>query len=313
MMSERSPSSDVACPANGADTSLPAVTAVLVCWNHERFVRQAVLSALQQTYPNVQFIVFDNGSTDGSRRELEALAREYSFTLVFQDNIGLVRALNKGLSLASGKYFAPLATDDVWLPDKIERQVMFLEANPDVHMVCGGIQAIDENDHDLGFAANRPGEVTFKGLMRNGCSVQGPTVMSRTDTLRHVGGYDENVRVEDYAMALRFTHDGHRVVCLDEVYTKYRRHGKNWTSRPIWPERIEIGYTYRHDPEYAAFVRCNLRGYFRWLAGQRKGDALRLMLKEPIAWTWDDVGVGLIKLMVPASVLRWRQRRSGTI
>ena len=104
---------------NGTGLSVPPVTAVLVCWNHERFVRQAVLSALQQTYPNIQVIVFDNGSSDGSRRELEALAKEHEFTLVFQDNIGVVRALNKGLTLGRGKYFTMLATDDVWLPDKV--------------------------------------------------------------------------------------------------------------------------------------------------------------------------------------------------
>lgn len=287
----------------------PLVTAVLICWNHEPFVRVSVLGALQQTYPNIQLIVFDNGSTDGSRRELEKVANEHDFTLVCQENIGLVRALNKGLAMAEGKYFAMLSTDDIWLPDKTERQVAFLEANPDVHMLSGLMQPIDENGEYINFPlTSRPGEVTFSDLMRKGCNVTGPTVMCRTETLRHVGGYDESVRIEDYTMALRFSHDGYRIVNRDEVYTLYRRHPKQWTNRPYYSERLEIGQRYRGRSEYTAFVRHNLHGYFRWLASERKRDALRLLMKEPIAWKWNDVGVGMLRLVVPSALLRWRRR-----
>ena len=93
-----------------ATATTPRVTAVLVCWNHVRFVRAAVESVLQQTYPNIQLIVFDNGSTDGSRRELEALRDVHGFTLVLQDNLGLVRTLNRGLAMADGELIAPLAS-----------------------------------------------------------------------------------------------------------------------------------------------------------------------------------------------------------
>src|SRR5690349_4879345 len=94
------------------------VTAVLVCWNHARFVRCAVSSVLRQSHPHVQLIVIDNGSTDGSIPILEELGAEHGFTLICQENVGLVRALNQGLALARGKYFACLATDDVWLEHK---------------------------------------------------------------------------------------------------------------------------------------------------------------------------------------------------
>jgi alpha-1,3-rhamnosyltransferase len=157
--------------------------------------------------------------------------------------------------------------------------------------------------------ANRPGEVTFRSLMLTGCNVSGPTVMTRTETLRALGGYDERVRVEDYSMALQFTAAGHRVVNTGEVYTLYRRHGNNWTARPIFEDRWLIGQRFRQTPEYPGFVRQNLAGYFRWLAGDRKRDALRLLFSEPVAWTWRDVGVGLIKLLVPAPLLAWRRRR----
>lgn len=296
-------------PCETVGLSAPLVTAVLVCWNHERFVRQSVLSALQQTYPNLQVIVFDNGSTDGSRRELQALARERDFTLVCQDNIGLVRTLNKALSFAEGKYFTPLATDDAWLPEKIARQVRFMEANEDVHMVCGRICAIDENGRAFTRHSDfAPGEVTFQKLVRSEMRVYGPTVMCRTETMKRLGGYDEKIPIEDFAMALRFAQHGHRVMALDEVFTLYRRHSGNWTNRTVWPEALEVGRAYLGAADYVTYVRAHARGYFRWLAGTNKRDAIRVLRSEPIAWTWDDVGVGMLKLLVPPLLLKCRRR-----
>jgi alpha-1,3-rhamnosyltransferase len=291
----------------------PKATQVIVCWNHAAFVEQAIHSALNQTYTNTELIVFDNDSKDGSAEIIRKLGTAYPFQFVQQENIGLIRTLNKGLRLAEGKYFTYLSADDRWLPDKTERQVAYLEARPEIHTICGRMEAIDENGNGIPYAVNNgePGEVTFQSLMLTGCSVQGPTVMHRTETLRQLGGFDESVRVEDYAAALQFTSAGHRVVNTGETYTLYRRHGDNWTSKPIYHDRWLVGQRFRHTPEYVGFVRHNLAGYFRWLSGHRKRDALHLLRTEPIAWTWSDVGVGLIKLFIPSSIVRWRERRNG--
>ena len=128
--------------------------------------------------------------------------------------------------------------------------------------------------------------------------------MGRTEAMRAVGGYDESLPYEDFPMALRLTFRGHRVVNTGEVYTRYRRHGNNWTQRPIFDEQYKLAQYYRHSQEYRSFVRHNLRGYFRWLAVDRKRDALRLLFKEPIEWSLFDVGVGLIKLVIPVSAFR---------
>lgn len=303
--------------AASLSSSTPLVSAVLICWNHERFVRAAVESALGQTYTNLQLIVIDNGSADSSPRQLEQLAREHPgrFTLVLRpENAGLIPALNQGLAMAGGPYFTALSTDDMWLPDKVERQVAFLESHPEVHMISGQMRVIDEEGRPSDWQARRhAGEVTFEDLMRDGCMVNGPTLMCRTEALRAVGGYDPNVKIEDYSLALAFTHRGLKVVARDEVDTLYRRHGNNWTARPVWAERLEIGRVYRSHPEYKAFVRRNLAGYFRHLAGHDKRRALKLLREEPLAWTLDDVGVGLLKLLVPRSLLgRYRAAGRGS-
>ncbi len=287
------------------DANPPLVTAILVCWNHERFVRASIIAAVSQTYPNIQLIVFDNDSSDGSRKIIEPLAEEYGFTFIHQPNVGLVKTLNRALKLARGKYFTLLATDDIWLLDKVERQVAFMEANPTVDLVCGHLIVIDENDNEIDWPIEkRPGEATFESLMCVGNNVQGSTVMGRTEALRAVGGYDESLPYEDFPMALQLTSAGRRVVNTGEVYTRYRRHGGNWTQRPIFDEQYKVAQHYRHTPEYRTFVRKGLRGYFRWLAAERKHDAVRLLLNEPIEWSFFDVGVGLVKLLVPVPAFR---------
>lgn len=284
----------------------PLVTAVLVCWNHARFVRAAVHSVLQQTYSNIELIVFDNGSTDGSRGELESLRVEHGFTLILQDNIGLVRALNRGLAMARGDYFACLSTDDIWLPQKTELQVRYLLANPDVQLVAGQIESIDENGRpDPVPTVKRWGEPTFAELMTKGNYVAGPTVMCRAAILRELGGYDESVRIEDYTLVLKLTHRGDRVVVLPESLALYRSHGANWTAKSIDPELQEMGALFRDTPEYRDFYRFHFPlSFWRLVKDGHKRHALRLLFTEPVPWTWANVGRGLVRMAIPYWLVR---------
>lgn len=291
---------------NEAAVRNPLVTAVLVCWNHERFVRAAVLSALHQTYPNIQLIVFENGSTDGSRRVLEMLRTEHEFTLICQENVGLVRALNRGLAIAQGEYLAVLSTDDIWLPDKTAIQSKYLTEHPEVHLVAGQIEAIDANGQLTGKpTVKRSGEPTFKELMTEGNCVHGPTVMCRTGTLREFGGFDESIRIEDYPLVLKLTYQGYRVVMLPDSMTLYRTHGSNWTSKSIDPELYEVGAPYRHTPEYRGFYRLHFpMTFWRLVKDGNKLQALRLLFSEPVPWTWANVGRGMVRILIPYSLIR---------
>ncbi len=295
--------------------SEPLVTAVLVCWNHERFVREAVLSAVNQTYPRIQLIVIDNGSTDGSRRELEALRADHEFTLICQENVGLVRALNQALAMAEGKYLAGLATDDVWLLDKTARQVEFLESHSDVHLVSGQISCINAEGRVLEVSmAVRPGDVSFSDLMRYGCFVYGPTTMCRIETLREIGGYDESLRIEDYSLALKLAYEGRRLCVMPDVLTLYRRHGNNWTAGSIDPEVAAIGDRYRHTPEYPLYYRHNFPIAFLQLVREgRKREAMRVLLTEPVGWDWANVGRGLLRMLIPYWLIRAYRGMSGKL
>lgn len=293
--------------------NVPLVTAILVCWNHRCFVRQAVLSALEQTYPSIELIVIDNGSTDGSQDELLALRDEHDFTLLLQDNVGLVRALNQALGIAHGKYLACLATDDAWLPDKTSRQVALLEADPGVHLASGQVACIDAGGRPLDLpVVVRPGDASFSDLMTDGCFVYGPTIMCRVESLREMGGFDESLRIEDYSLALRLTNDGKRVVVMPDVLTLYRRHGNNWTAGSIDGDLSAIGQRYRHMPEYPAFYRRNFPfAFWQLVRDGRKLDAWRLLRDEPICWTWSNLGRGLLRMFVPFAAVSFYRALKG--
>lgn len=284
-----------------------AVTAVLVCWNHVRFAREAILSVLHQIRRPHQVIVFDNGSIDGSGELLQQLAQEYDFTLILQDNIGLVRTLNRGLAMSTGEFFSLMATDDAWVPEKTQLQATYLEAHPELHMIGAQVRVVDENSRAIAYAnVMRPGKVTFADLMTRGNVVYGPTMMCRTETLRRVGGYDETLRIEDYSLALRFASVGLGIYVLPDVVSLYRRHGANWTNQSLADELLAIGHRYRSCAEYPGYVAFHFPRRFRLLVeGGERLRALQWLRYEPVEWMWSDVGVGMVKFFAPLSLLRW--------
>ena len=102
----------------------PLVSVIIPVYNGQEFIRDAVQSALLQTYPNLEVIVVDDGSTDSTRAIVEALAAaDARVELISQANGGVARARNRGISAARGEFIAPLDADDMWAPEKIQRQV----------------------------------------------------------------------------------------------------------------------------------------------------------------------------------------------
>lgn len=120
----------------------PLVSAIIATYNRARFVGQAVTSILSQTYPNIETIVIDDGSTDQTREVLEPYFDR--ITYVHQQRCERSKARNRGFQLSNGDYIAFLDSDDLWHPSKIEQQVGVLNGNPQVGLVYGDVEFIDE-------------------------------------------------------------------------------------------------------------------------------------------------------------------------
>jgi glycosyltransferase involved in cell wall biosynthesis len=108
----------------------PVVSVVLNCYNHEPYVGEAIESVLAQTFRDFELVVIDNGSTDGSRRVIQAFTDERIRLILHDDNQSISRRLNEGVAAARGEFVSILYSDDLFLPDKLERQLAVFDKFP---------------------------------------------------------------------------------------------------------------------------------------------------------------------------------------
>jgi glycosyltransferase involved in cell wall biosynthesis len=189
----------------------PLVSVICLCYNQRRFVREAIESVIRQSYKNIQLIVVDDFSTDGSADELKRISHEYPAIglLLLNANHGNCKAFNKGLTLAKGDYLLDLAADDVLLPDRIEKGVMVLQqSGPEYGVHFSDAELIDENGRHLAFHSDRfphntiPQGDIYKDVIGR-YFICPPTVFFTRNVMKHLGGYDENLAYEDFDFWIR--------------------------------------------------------------------------------------------------------------
>ena len=235
---------------------LPLVTVAVPCYNHEKFVVQCIESIIAQTYKNIELIVFDDGSVDGSPDVLRNLSQQYNFKLILQKNQGLPRTINTILKQhTNGKYFSLCASDDYWLPDKIEKQVAFMEANrfyPACYGKNHGVNESSEIIHKYDTHNNKlKGGYVFEDIFLLKVTLP-VNFMFRIEIFDELGLYDENVFAEDYEMNLRISHK-YPIGFINEYLSFYRL-----TNVPAKIDRLEIVYNsclltiekYRYHPKF---------------------------------------------------------------
>jgi glycosyltransferase involved in cell wall biosynthesis len=205
----------------------PLVTVICTCYNHERFLKESLDSVLNQTYHNIEIIVVDDASKDGSRTIIESYIKERSsLTAVFNEvNQGICASFNKGLALAKGKYIIDLATDDVMEPEKIEKQVQYFEKLDNTYaVVFTNARHIDETSRflDLHF---KPGEHIPQGNIYKDVVMRfflpGASIMVRRKVLEELGGYDESLAYEDFDFWVRSSRN-YKYAYLDEPLIRHR-------------------------------------------------------------------------------------------
>lgn len=119
----------------------PLVTIIVPCYNHQRFIADCLESIVAQAYSPLQVIVIDDGSSDKSAEIARTLSKQYGFEFFEQSNQGLIATINRGLSLAKGKYYCVFASDDVMTLGRLKIQVEFLEKNPEF-CACGDRKSV---------------------------------------------------------------------------------------------------------------------------------------------------------------------------
>jgi len=202
------------------------VSVVMTLYNCEQFIGEAIESALAQTYTDREIIVIDDGSTDGSAFVVKKFGNAARY--VYQPNGGVAQATNKGVALSSGSYVAFLENDDVWLPQKLERQVAILEEKPEIDAVTCDLRYFSEKSQPLdeiipGYCPEDP----YSRLFLDGFNFMLSALMLRRSVFDATGGFDEGFKaaglqdVEWYARLMQVA----RVHWISEPLTLFRRHG----------------------------------------------------------------------------------------
>ena len=199
----------------------PIVTVLLPVYNGERYLREAVESILAQTLEAFELLIVDDGSTDGSVEICRSFTDPRIRVIRHEKNSGLVSALNDGIDQITTKYVARMDADDVSLPDRLARQVAFLESRPDI-VACGS-WARELVDGRLRAVMRRPTGDYLRQIAWRPVPIFHPTACLRTEVLQELGYRPDSIHAEDYNLWLRLCRN-HRIDNVPAVLLHYRIH-----------------------------------------------------------------------------------------
>jgi glycosyltransferase involved in cell wall biosynthesis len=212
----------------------PLVTVICLCYNHERFVIDAIQSVLNQTYPSIELIVVDDASTDQSQRVIgDMIMLHPKITYIpLDENKGNCAAFNIGLRAAKGEFIVDLAADDVFLPERIDRQVRFFENHGrEYGVVFTDATYIDASGSKLnqhfatlrknGLISKIPQGDVYADLLEK-YFICAPTMLVRREVFDLLGGYDESLAYEDFDFWIRSARQ-FKYGYIDKALTLVRR------------------------------------------------------------------------------------------
>ena len=227
---------------------MPHVSVIIPSFNCARYVGRAIESVLSQSYRDYEIIVVDDGSTDGTAETVNSYKDKVRY--FYQSNSGVSSARNLALKVSSGAFVAYLDADDLWYPQKLDRQMQYLDAHPDCGLLHSDVSVVDEEDRIVHTRFNaetaRPipqGHCTRDLLQR--CHIQTLTVVERRECIERIGGFDEQLPIaQDYMHWIMIALGGWAFGYIDEPLAKYRwRSGSLMGSRKRLLEDYERIYS----------------------------------------------------------------------
>ncbi len=189
----------------------PLVTVICVCYNQARFVTEALDSIINQTYSNLELIVIDDGSADGSGKVIKQwMGNHAQATFIMNGkNIGYCKTFNKAYKISKGEFIIDLSADDVLLPNRVEEGVGILEkAGENFAIAFSDAQYIHEAGDPIKLHSEKyphatiPSGDMYKDLIER-YFICSPTMMFRKAMLDSLGGYDESLAFEDFDLWIR--------------------------------------------------------------------------------------------------------------
>ena len=246
------------------------VSVVTPSYNQVKYLEETILSVLNQTYPNIEYLVVDGGSSDGSVELLKQYDDRISWWVSEPDQ-GQTDAINKGFARASGEVYAWLNSDDLYHPDAVSEAVEYLVTHPEVGLVYGDANFIDANERVIGkFNAQ---QTSYQRLRRGGVYIPQQAAFWRANLWDEVGPLDPSFYFAmDYDLWVRLARIT-EIRYTPRLWAYFRLHDDAKTISAddrCWPEMLKV---HRRDGGSwfsVIFARYYLRRLFAPLINRRR-------------------------------------------
>lgn len=208
----------------------PMVTVLMSVYNGEKFLKEAIESILTQTFTDFEFLIINDGSTDNSVKIIESYNDSRIKLINNEKNLKLIASLNKGISIAKGKYIARMDCDDISMPDRLEKEVDFLESSLEYGLVGTCYTVIDglgKEQHKVSYPSSNDLITLFLSL---NCPLVHGSIMCRTELFKqNLYGSKEYFAIEDYELWTRMAKVT-KIHNIPEYLFKYRIYGESFSD-----------------------------------------------------------------------------------
>lgn len=240
------------------------VSVIMSTYNEsEGYIRASVSSVLSQTLSDLEFIiVIDNPENEAAVRTVNAFAAEDSRVRVLcnERNLGLVRTLNRAITAAKGRILARMDADDIALPQRLEKQLAFMEREG-FDIVGAATQYVDENGTLTGGGHTYRTEEQLLRLLQFENGLCHPTWMVRREVYEQLNGYRDIDSCEDYDFLLRAIEKGYRLGMVDEVLLYYRYNLNGISQSREFRQFLAFSYLSAHRNSPSAVSEDEIRDY----------------------------------------------------
>jgi glycosyltransferase involved in cell wall biosynthesis len=299
-------------------TNTPLISVIMPAYNAEKYIQEAIDSILNQSHSNLELLIFDDGSSDSTRKIIDSYSDERIKKIFADKNSGVLVARNHCIDLAKGKYIALMDADDIASQDRFKKQLAFLEA--DGCDVCGSEHwNLNQLTGDLKPSKDRHTDADLRGLLSVYCTMCNSAVMARAELIKQYK-YDASILVaEDYYLWIQLAAAGYRFANLPERLVTYRQYPEQSSSKNVekfrvvtieimgkylqklgiplalmptktaWPERVSKGWQFltllnKKIPGISYTANCELYARFQYKK-PRLWSPLRRMERWVVALT----------------------------
>jgi len=237
--------------------TFPSVSVLISSYNHEKYIGSAIGSVLNQTSEDLEIIVMDNGSTDKTSVEIKKIKDDRLRSYRFEENVGISRALNFGLEKAKGEYICYFGSDDIYLPEKLEKQVAYLDSHPRVGAIFSYADFINESgniftdeNHPFAVMNQHTNQNRYKWLnyFFYKCRwLWHPSMMIRKPVYKSLGKHDPRLaQIHDFDLGMRLSLN-YEIHIIQEPLVQFRiREGNMNASANTIQAQVRSMFEFAH-------------------------------------------------------------------